>query len=176
VAEAFLRIPNERIAVLIGPKGKAKKDIELKTKTSIFIDSVTGEIQLHSEDGEKLHRAELIVQAIGRGFPPKKAMLLLGDNIILSVLKLRDIVGKSEKTISQKKSRVIGRQGETRNRIEKETGTSISIYGTTISIIGKFEETDNAEEIIMRIIDGANIPTAFEMFKEKTMRQKRFEL
>jgi len=176
VAEAFLRISNERIAVLIGPKGKAKKEIELKTKTRISIESETGEIQLHGEDGEKLHRAEQIVQAIGRGFPPKKAMFLLGDNIVLSVLKLRDIVGKSEKTISQKKSRIIGRQGETRNRIEKETGTSISIYGSTISIIGKFEETDNAEEIIMRIIDGANIPTAFEMFKEKKMRQQKFEL
>ena len=37
------KIPKERIAVLIGVKGKVKRDIEVATRTKLKIDSEEGE-------------------------------------------------------------------------------------------------------------------------------------
>jgi len=176
VAQAFLRIPASRIAVLIGAGGKTKQKIEKATKTKIAVESKTGEIIVEGSDGDKQHRAETIVKAIGRGFSPGKALLLARDDYSLSVIKLRELLGKSEKAIKQKKARIIGRSGSTRNRIEKETGCYVSVYGATVSIIGTFEEIGHGEQVINSIIEGANISTAFEMLKEKIMEEKRFEL
>ncbi|MEM0359959.1 MAG: KH domain-containing protein [Candidatus Diapherotrites archaeon] len=176
MAQSFLRVPLNRIAVIIGPKGKTKARIEKETKTKIEIDSQSGEISIEGKDGEKQHIAENIVKAIGRGFSPQKAMMLLGEDTTMSIIKLKDVVGKSEKAIRQKKARIIGSKGQTRNRIEKETNCSVSVFGNTIAIIGRFEEIENAEFVINSILEGANISTAFEMLKEKMMEEKRFEL
>ncbi len=176
VTQAFLRVPASRIAVLIGQNGKTRKEIEKATLCRIGIDSSTGEITIDGRDAEKQQRAESIVKAIARGFSPGKALLLAKENYTLSVLNLKDFVGKSEKAIKQKKARVIGREGSTRNRIEKETGSHVSVYGNTVSFIGSFEEVENAELIVKAILEGANISTAFEMLAEKLARDKRFEL
>ncbi len=40
--EEFVRIPKERVAVVIGKKGETKKEIEKRTKTRVEIDSETG--------------------------------------------------------------------------------------------------------------------------------------
>jgi len=176
VTQAFLRIPASRIAVLIGPSGKTKKKIEKATSSRVSIDSKTGEITIESRDAEKQNRAESIVKAIGRGFSPGKALLLAKGDYTLSVLNLRELLGKSERTIKQKKARVIGRNGNIRNRIEKETGSHVSVYGNTVSLIGLFEEVENAELVVKAILEGANISTAFEMLREKLAREKRFEL
>ncbi len=174
--EAFLRIPAARIAVLIGPNGKTRKKIERSTKSKISIDSKSGEIIAKGENGDRLQRAENIVKAIGRGFAPGKALLLAGDDYSLSIIKLRDLFGKREKAIRTKKARIIGREGSTRNRIEKETGCFVSIYGNTVSLIGTFEEIGLGEMVINSILEGANIKTAFEMLKERQLEKRRFEL
>jgi ribosomal RNA assembly protein len=171
-----LRIPSGRIAVLIGPKGKTKARIERDTKTRIEIDSSSGEISVDGKDGEKQHIAENIVKAIGRGFAPHKAMQLLHEDTTMSVIKLREMLGKSEKAIKQKKARIIGSGGQVRSRIEKETSCSVSVFGNTIAIIGRFDYIENAESVINSILEGANISTAFEMLKEKKMEERKFEL
>ncbi|MCX6802140.1 MAG: KH domain-containing protein [Candidatus Diapherotrites archaeon] len=176
MAQSFLRVPAGRIAVLIGPRGKTKARIERETKTKIEIDSRSGEISVDGKDGEKQHVAENIVKAIGRGFAPQKAMQLLHEDTTMSVIKLRDLLGKSEKAIKQKKARIIGSGGQVRNRIEKDTNCSVSIFGNTVAVIGRFDEIENAEYVINSILEGANISTAFEMLKEKKMEEKKFEL
>ena len=95
-------------------------------------------------------------------------MLLAKGDFTMSVLMLRELFGKNEKAISQKKARIIGRQGKVRSRIEKDTGAHISVYGNTIAMIGSYDETENAEFTIQKILDGASIKTAFELLKEKT--------
>lgn len=176
VAQAFLRIPASRIAVLIGPNGRTKKKIEKATLCRIGVDSSTGEIIIEGRNAEKQQRAESTVKAIARGFSPEKALLLSKGDYTLSIVNLKDVLGKSSKAIKQKKARVIGRKGNTRNRIEKETGCYVSVYGNTVSFIGLFEEVENAELVVKAILEGANISTAFKMLREKIARDKRFKL
>ena len=76
----LIRVPNDRIAVLIGKSGNVKSKIETVCHVSIDIDGDTGEVLIKSQgDVEKIQpfKAMEIVTAIGRGFSPENAMTLL---------------------------------------------------------------------------------------------------
>jgi len=84
--EKLIRIPNDRIAVLIGKSGSVKSKIEQLCYVSLDIDGNTGEVLLKSlGDVEKIQpfKAMEIVTAIGRGFSPENALTLLkGENTL----------------------------------------------------------------------------------------------
>jgi len=72
-----LKIPKERVAVLIGKSGETKKEIEKATKTHIEVDSKEGDIFIKANDGLAIYTAKEVITAIGRGFNPEIALLLL---------------------------------------------------------------------------------------------------
>ena len=79
----YLKIPMERIGVLIGHNGENKEKIEKISKAKISIDSELGEIFIddHNLDDPLISiKIENIILAIGRGFSPEKAFLLFSDN------------------------------------------------------------------------------------------------
>ena len=59
-----LRIPKERVAVLIGKNGEAKKDLEENTKTQIKVDSREGDVFISGKDALGLYTARELVKAI----------------------------------------------------------------------------------------------------------------
>ena len=62
-----LKIPNDRIAVLIGEKGKVKRAIEEATKSKLNIDSQEGDCFVSGEDSVGLVTARDIIKSIGKG-------------------------------------------------------------------------------------------------------------
>ena len=72
-----LRIPKERVAVLIGKKGEVKRGLEHATKTKITVQSDEGEVNITGKDALLLYLAREIIRAIGRGFNPDVAQVLL---------------------------------------------------------------------------------------------------
>lgn len=154
-----IKIPEERISVLIGKDGSTRKMIERKTKTKIVIgDEITIE-------GESLNilDAENIVKAIGRGFSPENAMLLLDEDTTLVIIELP----KNERTLKRLRSRIIGTKGKSRRNIEKLTDTHISIHGKTVSLIGKYGDVDLAEQAIHKIIKGVPHRFVYEFLEAK---------
>ena len=176
--DEFVRIPEERIGVLIGPKGAVKREIEKKTATRIEIDSESGEVELtsKSQDALKFYKAVDIVKAIARGFSPKHALSLLKEGFILEIIKISEYAGKSEKAISAKRARVIGKQGSAREEIERDTGCFISVYGKTIAIIGYAEKIENAKKAVEMLMEGAKHSTAFGFLKKDKKKVDKFEL
>ncbi len=128
----ILMIPEERKSVLIGKSGRVKKIIEKKTGTRI---SVKNEVTIEG-DGLDVLNAEEIIKSIGRGFSPEKALLLIDEDFLPHIISLSD---EKPNTIKRLFARVIGRDGRTRRKIEQKTGTTVSVYGKTVSIIGKAE-------------------------------------
>ena len=173
--QEVIRIPKERLAVLIGQEGATKKELEKITGARFSIDSKTGEIEVNysKNDGFKFMKAVSVVKAVGRGFSPRKAGMLMNDNYTLDLIDVEDIAGKSEKSVNAKKGRVIGEKGRTRDKIESETGTYISVYGKTIGIIGKIEEVPIARKAIEMLLEGAMHKTAYTYLENKN---KQFEL
>ena len=77
-----LKIPLDRIGVLIGPGGNVKKQIEQATHTQLAIDSEEGDVEIRSNSGVHLYEAREIVRAIGRGFNPDVALQLLKQDYL----------------------------------------------------------------------------------------------
>ncbi len=151
-----VKIPQDRIGVLIGHKGVVKWDIEKRSECKITVDSNEGEAYIEgAEDGDPLKalRVAEMVKAIGRGFSPEVAVSLLDDPLLLfEVIPLSHL---TQKTLKRVKGRVIGKNGRTRRAIEDLAGVEITIYGKTISVIGHYHHIKAAHDAIEMLINGA---------------------
>lgn len=168
----YLKIPRERVAILIGKHGQVKEEIEEITQTKINIDSESGSISIEaledSEDPLSVWKSRYIVKAIGRGFNPDVALKLTSDEIILDIINLPDYVGKSKKAILRQKGRIIGKEGRTRDIISEMTGVDISIYGKTVALIGDLEHIQVAKESVDMILHGARHKSVYAFLDRKT--------
>ena len=180
---AFLKIPKERVGVLIGPEGKTKKSIEEKLSVELQIESETGDVTLmlaeNAKDPSLLFKAKDVVTAIGRGFSPEHAFRLIHDEeAILDVIDLRTIFGRSESDIKRIKGRIIGMDGKTRKIIEELTDANICVYGHTVSIIGNMEQAQAAREAIQMLINGSQHSTVYRFLhrKRRELKKKMLEL
>ncbi len=170
---AEVKIPEERVAVLIGKKGSTKKLIERIGECNLLIDSETGIVEVQGRgDPLKSVITNSVIQAIGRGFNPEKALLLYQENFQLAVISLRDFANPGSKRISQIKARLIGTSGRTRQIVEELTTTAISIYGDTVSIIGDYVSMEFAKEAVTMLINGSKQRTVYT-YLERNARDMR---
>jgi len=169
-----LKIPKERIAVLIGTKGEMKKQIEEATGTHIDVDSDEGDVFLKGEDSLSLYTTREIIKAIARGFNPDVAMLLLKQEYALELINLKDYA--EEKQLMRLKGRVIGREGKARKNIEVLTETNISVYGKTIGIIGECENSVIARRAVDSLLTGSTHANVYKWLEKNRRELKRKEL
>ena len=170
-----LKIPKERVAVLIGKAGKIKKEIEKNTKTKLDIDSKEGDVFVTGEEALGLYVAREIVNAIGRGFNPELAQLLLKQDYVLEIIEIRDFAGKSRDTSLRLKGRVIGREGKSRQLIEELSECFISVYGKTIAIIGTAEQALIAKQAVESLLKGNTHASVYKFLEKKRRELKRQE-
>lgn len=154
-----VKIPHERVAVLIGTRGSVKRQIEKKTGTKV---TVGEEVNIEGESLGVLD-AENVIKAIGRGFAPENSMLLLEEDHTLLVIELP----KSERASKRVKSRIIGTNGKSRRNLERLTKTHIAVYGKTVSIIGKYSNAAMAEEAVNKIIKGISHRFVYQFLEAK---------
>ena len=148
-----LKIPQKRIAVLIGKKGETKKLLERKTKTNIHV-TKEGEVTITSEDNIHSFNAQPIISAIARGFNPEVALMLLDESFGFELVSIKQF-SRNEKDLLRIRSRIIGTNGKARKMLETLTETFISVYGKTVAIIGKTEKIDLAKRAIEKLLGGA---------------------
>jgi len=155
----YIKIPLERVGVLIGPSGKVKRRIEGAFGVLLNIDSETGSVEVslnpEAKDVTVIFTVRNIVKAIGRGFSPKRAEMLADEDFDLVIIDLTDYVGRSKNALARVKGRIIGRGGRSRVLLEELTGTIISVYGQTVAIIGRIGSLDMAREAILMLVKGA---------------------
>ncbi|MFA6073260.1 MAG: KH domain-containing protein [Candidatus Woesearchaeota archaeon] len=149
-----IKIPKERVAVLIGKSGETKKELEGFTDCKMDIDSKEGDVRISGGDSIKMYALREVVKAIGRGFNPEIARLLLKQDYALEIVNLLDYV-KNKDHFERLKGRVIGAEGKSRQTIEGLTGTFISVYGKTISIIGDSEGVVTSKKAIESLLQGS---------------------
>jgi len=174
--EKLIRIPNDRIAVLIGKSGNVKSKIEELCHVSLDIDGETGEVFITSGDNvEKIQpfKAMEIVAAIGRGFSPENAMTLLQGENVLHIIDLREFAGKSNANIERIKGRIIGEGGRARRNMENLSGTHISVYGKTVSIIGDASKLRLAVDAIYSISSGSMHGAVYTKLESANRRNKQ---
>ena len=171
----YLRIPKERVGVLIGHNGETKKMIEKISKTTLEIDSAEGEVTIdehETSDPMLCLIVEDVIRAIGRGFSPEHAMHLFKDNMDFFIFNLHDYVGKKDSHTKRIKSRIIGTDGKTKRAIENLTGADLSIYGHTVALIADFESMDVAKKAIDMLLSGSKHASVYR-YVEREMKKLR---
>jgi ribosomal RNA assembly protein len=178
--DTFVRIPKDRVGILIGPDGKTKQYIEDQLKVKLNIDtegSVTITLTEGASDPSVLLRAKDIVTAIGRGFNPDTAFRLIrNEDDIFDLFDLRLIFGRSESDIKRIKGRIIGADGKTRKLIEELTEADVVVYGHTVGIIGSFEQADAARNAVQMIVEGCQHHTVYKYLQRKRTELKKEKL
>jgi len=174
--EKLVRIPNDRIAVLIGKSGNVKSKIERLCYVFLNIDGDTGEILIKSKgDVEKIQpfKAMEIVTAIGRGFSPENALTLLKGENTLHIIDLREFAGKSNANVERIKGRIIGEGGRARQNMENLSGTHISVYGRTVSIIGDASKLRSTIDAISSISGGSMHGAVYSKLEAVNRKEKQ---
>ncbi len=172
--EQSVRVPLDRVAAVIGKKGETKKHLEEACHISLEIDSQSGEIVVKStsiEEGDPF-RALYVVEAVGRGFSPQRALKLLDPETTLEVLDLRDFAGKSDNSLESIRGRIIGLNGKSRRVIEELTKCYVSVYGRTVSIIGEVTEAKLAKEAITMLASGSRHRSVYNMLQRARTKRK----
>jgi len=174
----YLRIPKERVGVLIGQDGETKKTIETSTQVTLEIDSKEGEIIIDDheiKDPLNTFKAEDIVRAIGRGFSPEHALKLLKDDNVFFLFDIHDYVGKKPSHIKRLKSRIIGTGGKTKHTLEHLTGATICIYGHTIGIIVDLEVMEITKKAVDMLLSGSKHASVYR-YVEREMKHLKMGL
>ncbi|MEW5761563.1 MAG: KH domain-containing protein [Candidatus Thermoplasmatota archaeon] len=171
----YLRIPKDRIGVLVGKSGNVKKEIEAKSGTKIEIDSENGDVVINEKENPiGMLKAVELIKAIGRGFSPEIAFKLLNDDIYFASIDIREYSKKSEKHLRRLKARIIGSEGKTKKLMQELTETDICIYGDTVSIIGDIDSLEIAKVAVDMILSGCEQSMVYN-FLEKKRREKRLK-
>ncbi|MCI4353263.1 MAG: KH domain-containing protein [Thermoplasmata archaeon] len=175
----FARIPDDRVGALIGPGGSTRREIEQKTKAHLEIDADEGAVGVSNDDSADpigALQARDIVVAIGRGFSPERAMRLLQDDTYLGVIDIKQVTGKHTKSALWRiRSRLIGTAGRARGRIEQLSGCSVSIYGSTVALIGKEKELERATQAVELLLRGSEHSTVFHLLARLRNEANRAE-
>ena len=175
-SEQSIKVPLDRVGVLVGKEGAIKAEIEKACGVSLDIDGETGETRISHTSGSleeaNPFRASDIVTAIARGFSPERAFTLLNEDKILTLIDLREYSGKSENALTRIRSRLIGTDGKARRLIEQLSGTSISVYGHTVAVIGDSEKSKIAVEALTKLAAGGTHKAAYNMLEKYRSKQK----
>jgi len=175
----YLRIPHDRIGVLLGKGGMLKKKIEEETQVRINVDSEEGYVEVDGSsalDPVMELKVSSFVTAVGRGFSPERARKLLLEDNFLEIIHISDYTGGRKNRIQRMRGRVIGRDGRARETIEHLTETMISVSGDTVAIIGDPLEIELAKEGIDMLLRGSEHSAVFHFLEHKRRELKLREL
>lgn len=172
-----IKIPLERVAVLVGPKGNMKELIEKKSTAMLNIDSESGDVEISNPTDPLMGmRAKEVVQAIARGFSPEKALKLFDHDLLMFETMDLSNIARTEKDLMRIRGRLIGKDGKTREIFETLTGAYISVYGKTISLIGYPEQNTVARTGINMLLEGSAHGPVYSFLEKKKSDLKRAEL
>jgi len=172
--EQVVRVPAERIGVIIGRNGSTKKSLEEELGVQLMIDSRGGAVTVKSDRADKSDpmTAVRVVEAIGRGFSPERASRLIDEEAALELIDLRDYAGKSTNSIGRIRGRVIGLKGKSRRVIEELTHCYLSVYGRSVAIIGEPTEVQLASEAVKMLATGSQHRTVYNTLQKARTRRK----
>ena len=156
----FIKIPEIRKNQLKKNK-KERKRLEDFTNTKVEIGD---DISIEGESFN-IYQTKQILKAFGRGFKMDDALNLLEDEYGLEIINLMDFC-KTNERLKTLKGRIIGTEGKTKIYIEKYCDVKLSVFGKTISIIGRWDKINIAKEAVMKIISGSSHQTLYRWLEK----------
>jgi len=177
VAVLYVRVPDDRLGVIIGSGGATKRRIEQRSGTTLTIDREDGSIEVVGPDaGDPIGviKARDVALAIGRGFSPARAERLFRDDTYLGVIDIKNVTGRHQKaSLWRIRSRLIGTDGKARSRIEELSGCSMSVYGSTVALIGQERQLERATRAVELLLRGSEHAAVFHLLARQRREDAR---
>jgi len=170
-----VRVPKERVAVIIGQKGAVKKALQAHAGVKMEVDSDDGLVTLTGKDSIALYQACEVIKAIARGFNPDIAQILLRQDYVLESVKLTDFANTKD-SMQRLKGRIIGMKGKSRENIERLTGCFVSVYGKTVCIVGEVAWANIAKRAIEKLLSGSMHSTVWKFLEGQRRKLKQEEM
>jgi len=171
----FMKIPKERIAVLIGHEGEVKLQVQERTGVRISVASKSGDVNLDeskAKDPLLALKVRDFVRAVGLGFSPERALMLLDEDAYFYVLDIKDYAGRDPKDIKRLKGRLIGTGGKTRRIIEELSEAELSIYEHYVAIVGDLESSGIARTAVDMLLSGSEHSSVYSFLERRRREQK----
>ena len=163
-----LKIPKQRVPMLVGTKGATKRKIQKLTSTKIKVNSEDGDVFIEGEPINQFNCLN-IIKAIGRGFNPDIALKLLNEEYTLEIVPIEEF-SRNKRDLIRIRSRLIGTEGKARTNIESMTDTNIVIYGKTVGIIGKITDVMLARQGIINLLQGAKHGNVYSYIEKQKVK------
>ena len=173
--EQVVRIPVERVGVIIGRDGSTKKTLEEELSVQLVVDSKGGTVVVESGESEKWDPDDRCQGNRGnrkRLLPQARSSAARRGSGTFELVDLRDYAGKSENSIGRIRGRVIGLKGKSRRVIEDLTHCYVSVYGRTVAIIGEPTEVQLALEAVKMLASGSQHRTVYNMLQKARTKRK----
>jgi ribosomal RNA assembly protein len=146
----FVLLPEEKLKLLKSNK-KISQNLESMCSCKFHFSDV---VEIDCDDPLRTLRIKEVLKAFGRGFAIDDCLNLLDESYSLEIIEVPEFSGKSRNRQIELKGRVIGREGKSKNLIEKYAQVKLAIYGKTISIIGKWDRVNVAREAVEMLLNG----------------------
>ncbi|VVC02107.1 Uncharacterised protein [uncultured archaeon] len=169
----IIKIPSERVGVLLGTSGETKDYLEQRMKVTISVDA-DGQVEIGGDPIDEFVGKD-IIKAIGRGFEPQVALKLLSDDYGFKIIDLRDYAN-NDKAMHRIIGRIIGEKGRTKQIITEELGSLVAVYGHTVSVISRLDTLDYALTGIFKLIEGSNHASVYAYLEKCRRKIKEAEI
>jgi ribosomal RNA assembly protein len=168
-----VKIPQDRIGVLIGEGGETMREIERRAEVRLDIDSETGSVRIEKVGDPIVGlKGPDIVKAIGRGFAPEDALMLLEDDLMMfDVIDIK-AASRNKSDLRRNKGRLIGEDGRTRELMQELSGAAVVVYGSTLGMIGQPEQVDTVREAAEMILEGAPHGSVYSFLERRHNEMK----
>lgn len=141
---------------------------KLEELAEVHVD-VRDVVTFEADDSIMGMRVKQVLTAFGRGFDMDEALNLLDEEQELCLVEITDYA-RSQNRLTDLKGRVIGREGKSKNVIERFTGTRIVVQGKTVGIIGRWQQVQVAREAVCMLLDGRQHGTVFRYVEENVVK------
>ena len=173
-----VRIDEDRVGAVIGPKGSILKRIEEALNVIIKVRKDKAEVIIVSErqNIENALRAKMIIEAIANGISSSNAFVIVDNpDYVLEIVNI-DEYARNRRDLRRIKSRIIGKEGKIKRLIEDELDVKISIRQKKVAILGKYMDVQIAKEAIISICKGSKYGRILRKIEEFKMQQQFREI
>ena len=175
-----IRIPEDRVGALVGKGGSAKKLIEERTGIKIDVTKdgeVTFDDEVEGVDALNALKLMDVIKAVGRGFTPDKAMIILDDDdVYIEMIDIKDAVGDRQAQVQRARGRLIGREGKTRQLIEELADVHMCVYGNTVTLLGNSISLPIAKQACVMLLHGSEHSTVYHYLESQRPRLRIAEM
>ncbi|RGP80447.1 ribosomal rna assembly krr1 [Fusarium longipes] len=109
--------------------------------------SMTVKTTRRTADPYSIIKARDLIKLLARSVPAPQAIKILEDNIACDVIKIRNLVGSSERFV-KRRQRLLGPGGSTLKALELLTETYILVHGNTVSAMGPYKGLKELRRVV----------------------------